>query len=120
MDIGVPELVIILLVVVLIFGPGRLVGLGRELGTGIHQFRQGLSGQSKQEEDKEDKSLEKLLQQFAEEDALARRQLRSHTRNNTLRNQEIGAARSLVAVARAHDGDRPGHRRSPSPYVGRG
>lgn len=42
MDIGVPELIIILFVVLLIFGPGRIVKVGRELGEGIRQFRQGL------------------------------------------------------------------------------
>jgi sec-independent protein translocase protein TatA len=42
MDIGVPELIIILVIVLLIFGPGRIVKLARELGTGIRQFKQGL------------------------------------------------------------------------------
>jgi sec-independent protein translocase protein TatA len=42
MDIGAPELIIILVVVLLIFGPGRIVKIARELGTGIRQFKQGL------------------------------------------------------------------------------
>jgi len=42
MEIGVPELIIILVVLLLIFGPGRIVNVGRELGVGIRQFRQGL------------------------------------------------------------------------------
>ena len=46
MDIGMPELLIILVVVLLIFGPGRIVRVSRELGTGIRQFRQGLSDSS--------------------------------------------------------------------------
>ncbi len=44
MDIGLPELLIVLFIVVLIFGPGRLVKLSRELGSGIHEFREGLKG----------------------------------------------------------------------------
>lgn len=32
MDIGTPELIIILIVVLLIFGPGRIVKVSRELG----------------------------------------------------------------------------------------
>ncbi len=43
MDIGVPELLIVLAIIVLIFGPGRLVTLGKELGSGIREFRKGLN-----------------------------------------------------------------------------
>lgn len=42
MDIGPPELIIILIIVVLLFGPGRIAKLARELGESIRQFRQGL------------------------------------------------------------------------------
>jgi sec-independent protein translocase protein TatA len=42
MDIGAPELIIILVIVLLIFGPGRIVKIARELGTGIRQFKNGL------------------------------------------------------------------------------
>lgn len=45
MDIGPTELLIILFIVILIFGPGRLVHLGGELGQGIREFRQGLKGE---------------------------------------------------------------------------
>ena len=42
MDIGIPELIIILIIVVLFFGSGRLVSLGKELGSGIREFRKGI------------------------------------------------------------------------------
>jgi sec-independent protein translocase protein TatA len=42
MDIGVPELLILLIVVLLLFGPGRIVKIARELGVGIRQFKKGL------------------------------------------------------------------------------
>ena len=42
--IGLPELLIIALVVVLIFGVGRISKVGGELGKGIRAFREGLSG----------------------------------------------------------------------------
>lgn len=45
MDIGPTELLVILFIVILIFGPGRLVHLGGELGQGIREFRQGLKGE---------------------------------------------------------------------------
>jgi sec-independent protein translocase protein TatA len=47
MDIGPVELLIILFVIILIFGPGRLINLGSELGRGIRDFRQGLQGEQK-------------------------------------------------------------------------
>ena len=43
-DIGAPELIVILLIVVLIFGVGRISKVGGELGKGIRAFREGLSG----------------------------------------------------------------------------
>ena len=43
MDIGIPELIIILLIVVLIFGGSRIAKLGGELGTAIRSFREGLA-----------------------------------------------------------------------------
>ena len=49
MDIGAPELIIILVVVLLIFGPGRIVKLSHELGASIRQFRQGLDTPPEQE-----------------------------------------------------------------------
>ena len=54
MDIGAPELIIVLIIVLLIFGPGRILKIGRELGEGIRHFRQGLEmpaeGDEKEEE----------------------------------------------------------------------
>ncbi len=44
MDIGVPELLIILVVVLLLFGPGRISKTAGELGKGLRSFREGLSG----------------------------------------------------------------------------
>ncbi|MGD2165782.1 MAG: twin-arginine translocase TatA/TatE family subunit [Anaerolineae bacterium] len=45
-QLGVPELLLILAVVLLIFGVGRVSKIGRELGQGIREFREGLSGDS--------------------------------------------------------------------------
>jgi len=45
MDLGAPELLIILVIVVLLFGVGRLGKVGGELGRGIREFRKGLSGE---------------------------------------------------------------------------
>jgi len=39
---GAPELLIVLVVVLLVFGVGRISKLGSEMGKGIQAFRQGL------------------------------------------------------------------------------
>ena len=57
MDIGTPELIIILVIALLIFGPGRIIKITRELGTGIRQFKQGLDTSPELEKpDEEEKS----------------------------------------------------------------
>lgn len=52
--LGMPELLVILVIVVVIFGASRLPQLGRGLGEGISNFRDGL-GKS----NKDDKALPK-------------------------------------------------------------
>lgn len=54
MDIGAPELIIVLMIVLLIFGPGRILRLSRELGEGIRHFREGLENPSEVEGEKEE------------------------------------------------------------------
>ena len=41
-SLGVPELLIILVVVLLLFGPRRLPEVARGLGKAVHDFRSGL------------------------------------------------------------------------------
>ncbi len=45
MDIGPTELLIILVIVVILFGTGRIAKLGGELGSGLREFRKGLAGE---------------------------------------------------------------------------
>lgn len=49
-SIGVPELLLILLIVIVIFGASKLPQLGRGLGEGIKNFRNALRGEEKKEE----------------------------------------------------------------------
>jgi sec-independent protein translocase protein TatA len=44
--LGVPELLLILVIVVLIFGAGRLPQLGKGIGEGIKNFKDGLRSSS--------------------------------------------------------------------------
>jgi len=50
--LGFPELIVILVIVVVIFGASRLPQLGKGLGEGISNFRDGLRG-------RDDKNLPK-------------------------------------------------------------
>lgn len=47
-NIGMPELLIILLIVVVIFGASKLPQLGKGLGEGIRNFRQGVKGEEEE------------------------------------------------------------------------
>lgn len=42
--IGVPELIVILVVALVIFGPGRLPEIGGALGKGIRDFKKAFDG----------------------------------------------------------------------------
>ena len=42
--LGLPEIVLILAVAALIFGPKHLAGLGKGLGDGMRQFKAALTG----------------------------------------------------------------------------
>jgi sec-independent protein translocase protein TatA len=52
-SIGIPELAIVLLIVLIIFGPKRLPGLGRSLGSGMREFKDSVTGKTKADEDEE-------------------------------------------------------------------
>jgi sec-independent protein translocase protein TatA len=49
-NIGVLELVLVLVIILLIFGPKRLPGLGRSLGAGMREFKDSITGKSRDDE----------------------------------------------------------------------
>ena len=53
-SIGPTELIIVLVIVLLIFGPKRLPGLGRQLGSGMREFKDSISGKGGRDEDNDD------------------------------------------------------------------
>ena len=52
--LGVPELLIIMVIILLVFGVGKLPQIGKALGQGIREFREGTRGLG--EEDASDAS----------------------------------------------------------------
>jgi sec-independent protein translocase protein TatA len=57
MPIGVPELLILLVILLVIFGPKRLPQLGRQLGSGMREFKDSISGKVGDDDDEDDKAL---------------------------------------------------------------
>ena len=47
--IGIPELVIILIIVLVIFGAGKLPEIGKAIGSAISEFRKASKGSSPKE-----------------------------------------------------------------------
>jgi sec-independent protein translocase protein TatA len=43
--LGWPELIILLIIVLLIFGPSKLPQLAKSIGQAIHDFRENLAGE---------------------------------------------------------------------------
>ncbi|MEX2253277.1 MAG: twin-arginine translocase TatA/TatE family subunit [Thermoleophilaceae bacterium] len=54
-NIGPLEIGIVLLIVLLIFGPKRLPGLGRSLGAGMREFKDSITGKGGDAEAEADK-----------------------------------------------------------------
>ena len=55
--IGVPELVLILIIGLVVFGPGKLPGVGKALGQSIKEFKQANADDTKTVDVTEQKTL---------------------------------------------------------------
>jgi len=50
-DIGPLELVIVLIIAIVVVGPKKLPQLGRSLGSGMREFKDSVTGKSKDDDD---------------------------------------------------------------------
>lgn len=66
-SIGPLEIIIVVVVLLIIFGPKRLPSLGRSLGTGMREFKESITGEDKQREEADETGRPALTQ--AEADA---------------------------------------------------
>jgi sec-independent protein translocase protein TatA len=57
-DLGIPELIIILVIVVILFGPGRLSKIAGELGKGIKSFRENMSSEQQSAEEEKNNNTQ--------------------------------------------------------------
>ena len=44
---GIAEIIIVLVIILLLFGPGRISKIAKELGESISAFKEGLNGEKK-------------------------------------------------------------------------
>jgi sec-independent protein translocase protein TatA len=61
-DFGLPELLIVLVIIVILFGPGRIGKVAGELGKGIRSFKDGLSAKKDEDDTQEEKKEDKAEQ----------------------------------------------------------
>jgi len=64
--IGMPELIIILVIILIIFGAGKLPEIGSGIGKGIKNFKKATSGEI--EEESEPKEQAKLQEKSKDEE----------------------------------------------------
>ena len=55
LGIGLPEMLIVLVIALVVFGPKRLPDLGRSLGSGMREFKDSITGSSKDDDDEPSK-----------------------------------------------------------------
>ena len=59
-QLGATELIIILVIVILVFGVGRIGKIAGEMGSGIKAFKDGLHGDEDEKTKSNEKETEKL------------------------------------------------------------
>ena len=57
--LGMPELVVIMVIAVLIFGAGRIADIGGAVGKGIRNFKKSINGTDEITTPAKDKAIEK-------------------------------------------------------------
>ncbi len=63
--LGAPELIIIGIIIVLLFGVGKLSGLGRDLGSSVKEFRRAIKDEDEQKQQQAQAQVQPPQQQYA-------------------------------------------------------
>ena len=53
-NVGLPELMIVLVIALIVLGPKKLPDFGRSLGNGLREFKDSLSGGDRHRDDDDD------------------------------------------------------------------
>jgi len=57
--LGFPELILILVIILFVFGAGKLPGIGESIGKGIKNFKKAVSDEEKKNIENKDKTEQK-------------------------------------------------------------
>ena len=71
LGIGLPEMLIVLVIALVVFGPKRLPDLGRSLGSGMREFKDSITGNSKDDDEDEPAKITAAKSE-ASDDAVSR------------------------------------------------
>jgi sec-independent protein translocase protein TatA len=66
--LGAPELIVIALIALLLFGAGRIADIGKGLGQGIKNFKQGLKEAGEDDAEEPDEKAEKATKKAAKKE----------------------------------------------------
>ena len=53
-NVGLPELMIVMVIALIVLGPKKLPDAGRALGNGMREFKDSISGNSSKHDDEDD------------------------------------------------------------------
>lgn len=107
-NIGLPELLIILLVALLLFGGSRLAGLGKGVGRSIREFKEEVKSADSPEQDKGKSSEPEVVEaEIVDEKAadLERRQRELEAREQALKEAELKAREAALNAREAETGN---------------
>ncbi len=65
-NIGLPEIAIVLVIALIVFGPKRLPELGKSLGSGLREFKASISGDN--DDDEKPHQIENGIEEAMTED----------------------------------------------------
>ncbi len=54
-NVGLPEMIIVLVIALIVLGPKKLPDFGRSLGNGMREFKDSISGDSKRDDDEDER-----------------------------------------------------------------
>ena len=107
-NIGLPELLIILLVALLLFGGSRLAGLGKGVGRSIREFKEEVKSAESPDQDKDKSSEPEVVEaEIVDEKAadLERRQRELEAREKALKEAELKAREAALNAREAETGN---------------